>query len=238
MKVGRWIVASLALLAMTGGSGIASAQAYQCRVPQTVSIPATVPDGPPRAALVTGYTLALNWSPEFCKAHEGNHRHALQCSGRNGRFGLVVHGLWPEGRGASPQWCGQEVRLEPAEARRNLCMIPSAGLMARQWAKHGSCMAQSPEAYFKATRILWHSLRIPDYDRLSRQHGLTAGDIRKAFVEANSGWREDGVGVFLNDRGWLEELRLCYSKRFRPSRCDRTRLGANDGVKAKIWRGL
>src|SRR3546814_530288 len=117
-------------------------------------------------------------------------------------------------------------------------MIPSAQLMARQWAKHGSCMARTPQSYFKATRILWESLRIPDYDRISRQDNLTAGDIRRAFAVANPGWREDGVGVYLNDRGWLEELRLCYSKRFRPTRCDRARLGAKDDVKAKIWRGL
>lgn len=207
-------------------------------MPQMVGVPQVVPDGPPRAALVTGYTLALSWAPEFCKTREGVRRHAMQCSGRNGRFGLVVHGLWPEGHDGWPQWCRQNVKLEPAEARRNLCMIPSTQLMARQWAKHGSCMARTPQSYFKATRILWESLRIPDYDRISRQQGLTAGDIRRTFAVANPGWREDGVGVYLNDRGWLEELRLCYSKRFRPTRCDRARLGAKDDVKAKIWRGL
>lgn len=214
------------------------AQAYQCRMPNISSVPQIAPDAKSRVLPVTGYTLALSWSPEFCKSREGSARHRTQCSGRNGRFGFVVHGLWPESRGSWPQFCPAPRKLTPSELRRNLCMMPSPRLVARQWIKHGSCMARRPETYFKVTRILWNSLRWPDYDRISRKDGLTAGDIRKAFVDANPGWREDAVGVHLNARGWLEEFRLCYSKRFRPTRCDVQRFGARDGAKAKIWRGL
>ena len=57
-----------------------------------------------------------------------------------------------------------------------------ARLIARQWAKHGSCMTKRPETYFAVTRVLWESLRIPDYDRISREEGLTAGRIRQAFL--------------------------------------------------------
>lgn len=223
---------------MTGGSGIASAQAYQCRVPQTVAIPAIAPDGPPHITPVTGYTLALSWSPEFCKGRETDPRQSLQCSGRNGRFGLVVHGLWPEGRGTWPQWCQAARQVSKAEARRNICMMPSTALLAHEWAKHGSCMARSPEAYFKVTRILWEALRIPDYDRLSRQENLTAGDIRRAFSGANSGIAPEDIGVELDARGWLEEIRICYGKDFRPRACNARRLGARDGAPAMIWRGL
>ena len=217
----------------------ALAQAYQCRMPQVVSVPQVRADGPTRTVPVSGYTLALSWAPEFCKTREMDARQRLQCSGRNGRFGLVVHGLWPDGRGAWPQWCRTALSVSPAEARRNLCMMPSPGLMARQWAKHGSCMAPRPEAYFKATRVLWQSLKLPDYDRLSRQESLTAGDIRRAFSDANGRhWQPEMVGVKLNARGWLEELRLCYSKDFMPVRCTPGRLGAKDSAPAKIWRGL
>ena len=217
---------------------IASAQAYQCRMPQRVSVPQVTPDSRARILPVTGYTLALSWAPEFCKGRETQARHRTQCSGRNGRFGFVVHGLWPESRGSWPQFCPTRGKLTPAELRRNLCMMPSARLVARQWVKHGSCMTRRPETYFKVTRILWDSLRWPDYDRISRQDGLTAGDIRKAFFDANPGWRRDAIGVHLDSRGWLEEIRLCYSARLRPTRCDSRRFGAKDGVKAKIWRGL
>ncbi len=207
-------------------------------MPAQVSVPAIMPDAKPRRLPVTGYTLAVSWSPEFCKGREMQARHRTQCSGRNGHFGFVVHGLWPESRGNWPQWCPASRRLTPAEARRNLCMMPSTRLVARQWSKHGSCMTRRPETYFKVTRILWNSLRFPDMDRLSRQDGLTAGDIRTQIANANGGWEKEHIGIRLDRRGWLEELRLCYGKDFRPVRCDRRRFGARDRVRARIWRGL
>ncbi len=216
----------------------ATAQAYQCRVPQVSSVPQVTPDASRRELPVTGYTLALSWSPAFCRTRQDSRAHRTQCSGDNGRFGLVVHGLWPQGSRTWPQWCATQGRLTPAEVRRNMCMMPSARLIARQWAKHGSCMVKRPDTYFKVTRILWNSLRIPDYDRISREDGLTAGRIRQAFADANRGWSADQIGVKLNRDGWLEEIRLCYGKRFRPTRCDARRYGARDGVRAKIWRGL
>ena len=99
-------------------------------------------------------------------------------------------------------------------------------------------MTKRPETYFKVTRILWDSYRIPDYDRISREDGLTAGRIRQAFADANGGIPANAVGVKLNRDGWLEELRICYGVRFRPVRCDAKRFGARDGSRAKIWRGL
>lgn len=237
--VTRWIASSLTLLAMPVGlTTTAHAQAYQCRIPTNISVPKITPEGRARTMPITGYTMALSWSPDFCRGKETQRRHRTQCSGGNGRFGLIVHGLWPQGRTSWPQWCGARFALNRAEIRRNLCMMPSASLMARQWAKHGSCMSKRPETYFKVTRILWNGLRIPDYDRLSRQKGLTAGDIRGALADANKGWERAHIGVKLDKNGWLEELRLCYNKRFYPTRCDRRRFGAPDGRKAKIWRGL
>ncbi len=220
----------------------ASAQAYQCRAPQVTAVPAITPDGPRRlptlTAPVTGYTLALSWSPEFCKPRVADRAHVVQCSGKNGSFGLVVHGLWPESGQGWPQWCQARAALTPAEVRANLCMMPSERLVARQWAKHGSCMAQRPADYLKTTRTLWQRLRIPDYDRISREDALTAGRIRAAFADANPAWPENAIGVKLNGRGWLEEIRLCYSKAFRPVRCNASRWGAKNTAPAKIWRGL
>lgn len=54
-------------LALLAGSAPLSAQAYQCRVPDKITVPQVRPDGPVRRTAVTGYTLALSWSPEFCK---------------------------------------------------------------------------------------------------------------------------------------------------------------------------
>lgn len=235
LRYSNSILAALALLALPA---TASAQAYQCRARQITAVPRVTPDAPRRVLPVTGYTLALSWSPEFCKPRADDRSHAAQCSGKNGSFGLVVHGLWPESGSSWPQWCGAAKPLTTSDVRGAMCMMPSQRLVARQWAKHGSCMVKRPANYLKVTHILWESLRIPDYDRISREDDLTAGRIRTAFADANLAWPEDAVGVKLNERGWLEEIRLCYAKNFRPVRCNAQRLGAKDSAPAKIWRGL
>jgi ribonuclease T2 len=227
-----------AALALALPATTAHAQAYQCRAPQVASVPAITPDGPRRVLPVTGYTLALSWSPEFCKTRADDRSHAVQCGGANGSFGLVVHGLWPESGQSWPQWCEARAALTPTQVRGGMCLMPSERLIARQWAKHGSCMVKRPAQYLKVIGILRGGLRLPDYDRISREDALTAGRIRSAFADANPGWREEAIGVKLNERGWLEEIRLCYAKTFHPARCTPSRWGAKDTAPAKIWRGL
>ena len=117
-------------------------------------------------------------------------------------------------------------------------MMPSARLLASQWAKHGSCMTRSPRTYFKVTRILWNSIAFPEADYLSRDRDLTAGKLRDAFVDANPAWPREAVGIDRNRRGWLRELRLCYGKDFMPKACDGRRFGPADTARLKIWRGL
>jgi len=229
---------SLVAIAAFFAGTTASAQSYQCRMPKITTAPQVERDGPVRRMPVAGYTLALSWSPEFCKPREGQRSHALQCSGRNGRFGMVVHGFWPEGARSWPQWCPARRKPTGAEVAGQLCISPATRLVARQWAKHGSCTGWPPATYFKVTNILYRSLRFPDFDRLSREDGLTAGMLRERFVAANPGFFESAIGVKLNQRGWLEELRLCYGKNFRPARCDTRRFGVPDADEVKIWRGL
>ena len=228
---------ALALLALTAlQPAPALAQAYQCTLPQRIRpVAAARPDGPPRRTPISGYTLAVSWSPEYC--HRDNN--SMQCSGRNGRFGFVLHGLWPESRrGPPPQWCALTPRPSPELIRRHLCMTPVPTLLEHEWTKHGSCMVKTPEVYFKVSGILWRSLRWPDADRLSRQEGLTAGEFRRAFVAANPDWRGRQVGLVLSRSGWLKEMRLCYGRDFMPADCDRRSLGPRDSAPLKIWRGL
>ena len=230
VRLAAWI--ALPLLA----ASTAHAQAYQCSIPQgPLSAPAIAADGPERRSAITGYTLALSWSPEFCRKDTTS----IQCSGQHGRFGMVVHGLWPEGRGGNwPQWCRTMQRPSSETLRRHLCMSPSPRLMAHEWAKHGSCMVRHPETYFKMTGILWRSLRLPDLDRLSRREGLTAGVLRAAFAEANPGWKAGAIGLVTSRNGWLQEIHLCYDKGFMPAACDQRRFGPDHSAPLKIWRGI
>lgn len=231
----RLILAAAALLPSP-----ALAQAYQCRAPQNVSLPAEIrPDGPTYRARVTGYTLAVSWSPEFCRGKASRDSDNYQCNGQIGRFGFVLHGLWPEsGSGKSPQWCALTPRPSVEDLSANLCMTPVPWLLEHEWAKHGSCMSATPTAYFKASNILWQSLSLPDADRLSKQPALTAGDLRKAFVAQNPGWPVRAIGLTLGNGGWLREMHLCYSAKFMPTACDKRGYGATDNVPLKIWRGF
>lgn len=213
------------------------AQAYQCTPPARV-VPADPPqpDGPARRMAIAGYSLMASWSPEYCRAR--GDAGEMQCSRRNGRFGFVLHGLWPEGRTGWPQWCSTAPRPSPQVLRRHLCMTPSPRLLEHEWAKHGSCMTSTPDRYFRASAALWNSLRWPDADALSRKSGLTAGDFRQAFVAINPSWKPDMIGIVTSRSGWLRELRLCYGRDFMPAACQRRQLGPGDAAPLKIWRGL
>lgn len=217
---------------------VALAQAYQCRIPERVIVPDIEREGPVRQLPISGYTLALSWSPEFCKGREAQAPHRRQCSGQQGSFGLIVHGLWPESGRTWPQWCPAPRKPRPSELGQNMCLTPSARLLTHEWAKHGSCMTKRPATYFKIARILHGALRMPDLDHLSRREGLTVGDLREQWHIANPGWRGRRVGVDINARGWLRELKLCYGKDFMPADCPRWQIGARDAATLKIWRGL
>ncbi len=214
------------------------AQAYQCSLPRKIEpIPPRQPDGPVRLKPVGRYTLAASWSPEYCRIERN--KGTMQCSGQHGRFGFVLHGLWPEAQnGAPPQWCSLTPRPSPELIRRNLCMTPVPSLLEHEWAKHGSCMTRKPETYFKVSAILWQSVQWPDADRLSRKKELTAGDLRDAFLIANPHWKREHIGIERNERGWLRGMRLCYGRDFRPSRCPSGTYGPSDKTPLKIWRGL
>ncbi|MGE3745817.1 MAG: ribonuclease T, partial [Sphingomonadaceae bacterium] len=83
----------------------ANAQALSCRLPDSVP-QAEVESGPSRVVPIGGYTLALSWSPEYCRFREKSGRDDFQCSRPTNRFGFVLHGLWPDGTGGRwPQYC-------------------------------------------------------------------------------------------------------------------------------------
>ena len=135
----------LALVALIAMPGTALAQSAQCSPPAQIARPdleGPTAKEPKRTLPIGSYTLALSWSPQYCSTAKGG-RSAIQCGGRNGRFGFTLHGLWPDGFGKEwPQYC-RAANLVPRQViRQNLCATPSVQLIQHEWAKHGTCNTQ------------------------------------------------------------------------------------------------
>lgn len=175
--------------------------------------------------------LAVSWSPQACRSGKDYPDADHQC--RDNRFGLTLHGLWPNGGGdRHPRYCaapGPAMRAETVRA--HFCMTPSPSLQQHEWAAHGTCGWDSPEAYFEQAAALWNGLNKPDLEAIPAAR-LTAGAVRDAFVAANPGLPREGVFIATTD-GWFREARLCYSADYRPMRCPRGR-GAPDHERLKL----
>ncbi len=215
------------------------AQASLCRIPDR--LPDATPEYPKResdrrATPVTNYLLTLSWSPEHCRS--SREQGSTQCNGSAGRFGFVLHGLWPETDGSAyPQWCAPAPALSRAIIRENFCMTPSVDLLQHEWAKHGTCMTSDPQRYFKPARIMYNAIRYPDMDKMSRDQNLTVGTFRLNFARANPGIRPEMIQVAKGRENWLDEVRICLAKNFKPQRCPAHVRMPPDRSKLKIWRG-
>lgn len=228
-----WLLALLAPLP-------ALAQARECAVP--ARLPDWRAEGPtarePRRLLKTAsYTLAVSWSPGYCRTARDRADARFQC-GSDNRFGFVLHGLWPDGPGKEwPQYCRAAPALPAAVIRENLCVTPSAQLIQHEWVKHGTCMARTPDAYFRRSRALFGQLRFPDMIALSRRPRLTAGQVATAVARLNPGMTARSLRVTADRQGWLSELWICLDLRFRPTTCPAHQGGLSPGASLKIWRG-
>ena len=217
----------------------AQAQAPQCAIPPTLKAPRAeyAPPGSQRILPLSGFVLALSWSPQFCKLRDNESRFASQCA-VTPPFGFILHGLWPDAEGqGEPRWCRKVPALSKALVRQNYCSTPSPQLQQREWAKHGSCITRDPAIYFANASRLFASIKAPDMNALSRS-ALDVRGFTAALVAANPGLPPDAVRLDLSDIGWLEEVRICYGTDYRPRACPRDIGGANAGAKIRIWRAV
>lgn len=229
-------LAALALLA----PGPALGQSYACAVPSV--LPQLHPDlpnaGQPRRIVpIGGYTLAISWSPEFCRRHAGDASAVFQCGG-GARFGFVLHGLWPDGPGKDwPQYCRATGLLPEPVVRGAMCATPSAQLLQHEWAKHGVCIpGAEPASYFGRSNALYARLRYPAMAALSRRP-LTAGALASAIARANGGLRAAGMRITTRPGGWLDEVWICLDRRFRYRICPAHQGGVSANTRVRIWRG-
>ena len=75
------------------------------------------------------YVLALSWSPEFC------HSHPTKAECASGKFGFVVHGLWPQYAERYPENCSTAPGL--SDPSRMADIMPDTGLVAHGLAFQG-----------------------------------------------------------------------------------------------------
>jgi len=233
----RW--PSVAALGLLVAPTAAEAQALACAIPDRIPVPRV--EGPRRGEPVrkpetAGYLLSMSWSPQHCAdvRNPKDARDRFQCSGENGRFGWVLHGLWPEAATPGyPQWCRPAKIVPQPVLRKHLCMTPSAQLLQHEWAKHGTCMSPNPAAYFRSAEILFRAVRFPDMAALAARP-QTAGSIRRAFSKVNPGVSESMIAVAIDKQGWLNEVRLCLGPRMRPQRCKLFQAGARDNRAVQV----
>lgn len=219
----------LAVLALTACAGretpVATGPAPACAIPADLE-PAPVEVGPVDKVVADfspdTYLLAIAWQPEACRSHAADTSDPSAC---NGARTWTLHGLWPNSDdGKHPRYCRPSQPLSQATTTQSFCMIPSARLQQHEWAAHGVCAWDSPEAYFAQARTLWDGLHLP----VLGQEAITAGQLRDAFVAANPGLPRAAIAVATAPEGQLREVRLCHDLAFKPAACAAKALGARD----------
>jgi ribonuclease T2 len=170
------------------------------------------------------YALALSWSPQHCANPRNRHRHRFQC--QTNRFTFVVHGLWPQSASGRskfdhPRHCASGPLLSQELIKKHICTVPGVYLMQAQWSKHGSCAFNKPAAYFKQIETLKSGLKLPDLRSGRRNHDLTVRELTDLVTGLNSkqGMKREHIKVWVNRRGFLREIVVCYDRNFKFTRC-------------------
>lgn len=225
--------AALALLGL-GASGAQASSIKACAVP--IAVTPAQSEIPPASEVhpdvpIAAYLLALFWSPEACRAGIPESDKTIQC--QNNNFGFTVHGLWPNGPDkVHPRYCKPSPSISPSTVKANLCMTPSPWLLQHEWQAHGTCNWDSPEAYFKKARKVRDKLNVPDLDPGS-DGVMSAGEIRKAFLERNHKLKAEDLNVRVNKDGRLTEVWVCMDLKFKWAAC-RGGNGSPDGAVVKV----
>lgn len=232
----------LLLAACDGHAGrppVVAAAAEACVLPArlpSAEMERVAPDEVVADRTILFHMLAVTWMPETCRSG-GDGQGDLACGGAN-RFGWTLHGLWPNADGKPyPRFCRPATRVGEATIRANLCRTPSVDLVQHEWAAHGTCGWETPEAYFARSAALYDALNKPDPTALataSGGRGLTAGALRDAFAAANPGLPREAVHVATGPGDRLREVRLCHDLTFKPAACPAGGLGAPDGVRLTV----
>jgi ribonuclease T2 len=167
------------------------------------------------------YLLALSYAPNFCAQPQGN-QDPREC-GAGGHVGFVVHGLWPEGENARPEFCGPASPVSQAILQATLGYIPTESLVQHEWAAHGTCSGLSAAGYFAALRKARDAVTLPvELKQPSQRFELTPGEIEAKMAAENPGFPQSAFRTSCYRDGELEEVRVCLTKDLAPRACGRS----------------
>lgn len=164
-----------------------------------------------------GYVLSLSWSPAFC-AQKDPEGESDQCE-IGDMHGLVVHGLWPDGRA---EYCdsSEPRRLPDDLARDVLRYMPSVGLARHEWEKHGTCSGLSQRDYFRATEQAWKTFRQPELlSAAKREQRVERNRLLDAIAKANPAMPSSAIALQCGKGGTLKEIRICLDSSLAAKPC-------------------
>lgn len=176
------------------------------------------------------YNLVLSWSPSYCETG-GDQRRDPQCLSSR-PYAFVLHGLWPQYKKGWPESCPTRKNswVSKELISKMLDIMPSKGLIIHEYKKHGTCSGLSPENYYKASRILFKSVKIPPrYIAPEKPMLISPKEIENDFLIANPKMKPEMISIVCGKRR-LREIRICYTRKGHLTAC-----GQNEN-QAKLCR--
>lgn len=157
------------------------------------------------------YVLALSWSPEFCY----NHGDKPEC--RDGHYGFIVHGLWPQFSHGYPENCSSQSADNSLPDMSDV--MPDPQLVRHEWTTHGTCSGLEPAAYFKLIRQAFSSVKIPSrFDHPTHPFSIPPSDVKQEFLSANPRIQNEGMVVSCGNN-YLTGVSICLTKNLEPTTC-------------------
>ncbi|MBP1850722.1 ribonuclease T2 family protein [Rhizobium halophytocola] len=174
----------------------------------------------PAAGEFDFYVLSLSWSPTYCRTPQGRNNRQ-QCSAAR-RYGMVLHGLWPQYERGYPESCPstEPERVDRALGNRYLDIMPGMGLIGHEWRKHGTCSGLNQADYFATARKAFSRVRIPEQMKSpASTKRFTPQVVEALFSKANPGLGHRAMAVTCQGE-MLQDVRICLTKdlRFRDCR--------------------
>jgi ribonuclease T2 len=163
------------------------------------------------------YLLSLSWSPAYCLSSPG----AAECNGPR-RFGLIVHGLWPQYEQGWPQNCDVHLPVPDSVVEGISDLMPARGLIYHEWSTHGTCSGLNPAEFFALVRRAYNGIAIPAaLSGVGQVIEQSPADIVADFLRVNPRLPQASIIVTCSGQTTprLREVHICLGRDLTPRAC-------------------